>query len=102
MNQWTGGFKLKHGEAISAKPLQRVAVNATGHCDEVWSALSEKCTVARFDDDNSHVLVEIRIRSSHIFREWLAAAKFGSMQLGAMIKCLAAYQKNAHSHGTFS
>ena len=40
----TGGFKLKHGEAIRAKPLQRVAVNATGHCDKVLSALSEKCT----------------------------------------------------------
>ena len=50
----------------------------------------------------SHVLVEIRIRSSHIFREWLAATNLGSMQLGDVIKCLAAYQKNAHSHGTFS
>ena len=42
----------------------------------------------------SHVLVEVRICSYHIFREWLTAATFGSMQLGAVIKCLAAYQKN--------
>ena len=50
----------------------------------------------------SHVLVEIGIRSSRIFREWLAATNLGSMQLGAVLKSLAAYAKNAHSHGTFS
>ena len=32
------------GEDIDAKSLQSVVVNATGHCDQVLSGLSEKCT----------------------------------------------------------
>ena len=96
----TGGFMVKPLVQSDCKVLRSMQLGAVIKC---WAANQNDARGTlwrwRFAPKpqtalTSHVLVEVRICSYHIFREWLTAATFGSMQLGAVIKCLAAYQKN--------
>ena len=73
----TGGCMVK---PLVQSHCKEFAVNATGHCDKVLSGLSEKCarhalTMTIYQEARVWACFSCfgqnRIRSYHIFREWL-------------------------------